>query len=276
MAENTPQFYTVVPEPVRYGAPAQGPIGGGSKISKKTWRIALAVVVILVLSVLGWRVYKNRLLAIRDAVEAQVQEKSTSCAVDDAQCVERARIAAASEAGLVQACDGLSAGSFTRCVKRISVDQANPDVCKVLAKGPERDNCIDFALLAKLQKDGATTDACAKIVTPAARNSCNNAVEERAVRELACEKYDIDESKCETEKKIRALLDAQDLKGCAQLAGASDVCTDRFVAEDRDGDGLSRFEEVDLGTSDDNPDTDGDGYSDLLETNSGYNPVKPN
>jgi hypothetical protein len=44
---------------------------------------------------------------------------------------------------------------------------------------------------------------------------------------------------------------------------------------DSDQDGLTNQEEKTLGTDPNNPDTDGDGYSDGKEVQSGYNPLKP-
>ena len=45
--------------------------------------------------------------------------------------------------------------------------------------------------------------------------------------------------------------------------------------EDRDQDGLANQEEQAMGTDPDNPDTDGDGYSDGVEVTSGYDPLIP-
>lgn len=45
------------------------------------------------------------------------------------------------------------------------------------------------------------------------------------------------------------------------------------VLVDNDGDGLSAEEEIAVGTSDNSPDTDSDGYNDLAEMLNGYNPL---
>lgn len=47
------------------------------------------------------------------------------------------------------------------------------------------------------------------------------------------------------------------------------------IFQDSDQDGLSNEEEKLYGTDSNNPDTDGDGYSDGVEVKSGYNPLKP-
>ena len=49
---------------------------------------------------------------------------------------------------------------------------------------------------------------------------------------------------------------------------------DDILRDDRDGDGLADFEEDELGTDPDNPDTDGDGLLDGTEVN-GENPTDP-
>jgi hypothetical protein len=47
------------------------------------------------------------------------------------------------------------------------------------------------------------------------------------------------------------------------------------IFEDKDQDGLLNSEELAWGTNPDNPDSDGDGYSDGVEVKSGYDPLKP-
>jgi hypothetical protein len=46
------------------------------------------------------------------------------------------------------------------------------------------------------------------------------------------------------------------------------------IFQDSDGDNLSNEEELSYGTDSYNPDTDGDGYTDFVEINSGYDPLK--
>ncbi len=57
------------------------------------------------------------------------------------------------------------------------------------------------------------------------------------------------------------------------LAGAKDNKLNYF--QDRDQDGLSDEEEKALGTDWQNPDTDGDGYTDGVEVSGGFNPLVP-
>lgn len=274
MPEQSPQFYTVVPEPVRY-APA--PSGPSPKPSvPKSVFVALGVVVLVVtVSFLGLRLWRAREVNVA-LVQQQASQLAARCADGDTGCVEQAQISAASSAGLVDACDGLSAGALQRCVLRIAIDQKDPKSCELLAKGSLRDECTDAANLKKLSVEGKNVSACDVIVSSSSRTACTLNVRALAIAALDCEGYGVPQLYCDVEVKIRALLDASDYQGCSSLTGAArDTCQDRFYGEDRDQDGLSRYEEiVDHGTSDDNPDTDGDGYSDLLEINGGYNPLK--
>lgn len=48
-----------------------------------------------------------------------------------------------------------------------------------------------------------------------------------------------------------------------------------LAGDDKDNDGLTNTEEEQYGTMPDNPDTDGDGYSDGQEISAGYDPLKP-
>lgn len=50
--------------------------------------------------------------------------------------------------------------------------------------------------------------------------------------------------------------------------------SNKNIFQDSDGDNLSNEEELSYGTDPYNSDTDGDGYTDFIEINSGYNPLK--
>ncbi len=58
-------------------------------------------------------------------------------------------------------------------------------------------------------------------------------------------------------------------------AGADNRQSETTYFEDFDGDGLSNSEEKVIGTDARNPDTDGDGYRDGVEIESGFDPLKP-
>lgn len=60
----------------------------------------------------------------------------------------------------------------------------------------------------------------------------------------------------------------------AYYAGADENGNRENFFQDTDNDGLSNEEEKALGTDPNNVDTDGDGYSDGVEVESGYNPLK--
>lgn len=62
------------------------------------------------------------------------------------------------------------------------------------------------------------------------------------------------------------------VKADSSISGSSKTC-DKAI--DSDCDGLTNAEEKLYGTDPNNPDTDGDGYSDGVEVKSGYDPLKP-
>jgi len=62
---------------------------------------------------------------------------------------------------------------------------------------------------------------------------------------------------------------------CAVFAVAQDKDASQNIFSDSDQDGLSDTEEMTYGTDPNNPDTDGDSYSDGVEVRGGYNPLKP-
>ena len=71
------------------------------------------------------------------------------------------------------------------------------------------------------------------------------------------------------------MLAAGNFSGCAELSEEERVqCTEIFSSTDADVDGLTAQKEAELGTSDANADTDGDGYADGEEVSAGYNPLK--
>ena len=59
------------------------------------------------------------------------------------------------------------------------------------------------------------------------------------------------------------------------LSFASENFSGKNIFQDSDQDGLTNEEEQLYGTDPNNPDTDGDGYSDGAEVRSGYDPLKP-
>ena len=56
---------------------------------------------------------------------------------------------------------------------------------------------------------------------------------------------------------------------------SGDGCTDLCVMEDRDGDGIGDFQEVNTGTDPLSADTDGDGLDDIDEVANGTDPRSP-
>lgn len=191
-------------------------------------------------------------------VEAEqlAQETMAECdGEDDVEaCKARARTVAAEQTGQVEVCEGLSGQQLKNCVVLIARDEADPEACDML-QGDDKTSCEDAAYLVKA-KDNDDANFCGKIQNDQKRESCQRQVEPEVTSELD------------------AAVESGNPQDCAALSGGQKAaCEDAYLSLDRDADGLSRFEESQLGTSDDNQDTDGDGYSDGQEVSAGYDPL---
>lgn len=79
--------------------------------------------------------------------------------------------------------------------------------------------------------------------------------------------------KKESEEKIKNILENLNVILKEKTKEKSEISP--LALLDSDGDGLSDWEEIRIGTSPFNPDTDGDGYLDGIEFKNGFDPLKP-
>lgn len=211
--------------------------------------------------------------ALLERAQELMKEEAEECAADDAGCLEDAQADAAREVGEIDACDGLADGSYGNCVTLIAFDSKNPELCKALT-GDERTDCEDGAYLL-LAREEMDYGMCKKISDKITRLSCEGSIEQAAVLTGDCDGYGVPASFCEAGDQLKAVIASGDPAGCDRLkADERDSCRDIFNSLDEDKDGLSLADEHEYGTSPTNADTDGDGYSDGVEVQGGYDPLK--
>lgn len=180
---------------------------------------------------------------------------------------------AARQAGFVDGCKGLTDEAYASCVSLIAFDTADTAPCEKLTDA-QKLSCVDGTLLVKA-KAGKSYQACSAITDDVTRSACQAAIRTDAVAAEDCGAYGVPAEYCSQQVALSAAIASGDPASCDTLAPeAQDGCRDLFTSLDADGDGLNVSAEHSYGTSDQNPDTDGDGYTDGDEIASGHDPLK--
>lgn len=207
-----------------------------------------------------------------EAAKDEVVQRQEDCNEDDEACKAHAQTAVARTAGVAEACEGLTEGELENCVTLVALQKKDTSSCASLEKDAER-SCKDSVLLARAE-GGEGMSMCDDIENASKKNSCQALVTSTARTTGDCAKYGVEESVCDKQSTLLALLQSGNYAGCAELPQEErEECQDLFSSTDADTDGLTAKEEAEIGTSDQNTDTDGDGYSDGTEVAAGYNPL---
>lgn len=251
------------------------------KVRKFQVQLAVIAAVIIGVGVVGYYAYQTYSLTHVDIdalnrAGSIIDEAKSSCATADnvSECEENARADAARVTGEVSVCDGLAEAKLLNCVSLIASDNADSSLCSMLS-GDDETKCQDGATLvaAKKAKDYGM---CAAITDTVMKIGCQGQLVDVVIANGECEKYGIDALTCDFPSALSAVVLSGDPNGCAVFTGDQKAgCEDVFTSIDGDEDGLSLFDESELGTSDQKADTDGDGYTDLQEVETGHDPLKP-
>lgn len=244
-------------------------------------RLGLGAVVAVVVGLVGFYVYQLVTFNAEDAAqesaaEAMLSEAEARCATDpDPEgCMNKARTETAQTTGSAAACKGLADQELKNCAQQLAVAARDPGLCGVVDDSGNKTSCEDSAFLAKAQ-ERADYGVCASISSAELRASCEAQLLGGVIEAGECAKYGVSDDVCSFPERLAAVVAAGDPTGCAAFTDLDrDSCEDAFTSIDGDGDGLNRLREYQLGTSDNNADTDGDGYSDGQEVATGHDPLK--
>lgn len=207
-----------------------------------------------------------------EATRAEVAQRQADCDPQDESCKTQAQTQVARASGIAKACDGLEKDAQENCVTLIAQEQKEATWCEILTSSAQQ-VCKDSVLLARAA-DGEGIGVCGDIESSTKKSSCEAVVTATARSSGDCAKYGVSEQVCSDQQVINDLLLAEDFNGCAALAEDSRRdCIELFSSTDADSDGLTAQEEFEIGTSDADPDSDGDGYQDGEEVAAGYNPL---
>ncbi len=269
---NNQQYYDL-------GEPAPTP-APWFKRSQVQQRALVGALVVMLVGFVGYRIYLTVSFDSAEedklnAVEAMLDEAQVRCAeeADPEACMAEAKTTTAEAVGSSAACNGLEGQTLKNCAQLIAIDEADPEACSMIEDEQDKSECEDAAwlMLAKRTDDYAK---CAAIVSSTLKSSCEAQLVRVVIAAGECEKYDISAARCSFETDLAAVLASGNPTGCTTFVGGDrETCEDLFTSLDLDKDGLNRLKEYRLGTSDDQADTDGDGYDDGQEVASGYDPL---
>lgn len=205
----------------------------------------------------------------------------------------------ASRVGVSAICESLQEEAFVNCVVRVAVEQKKSSACEVLLQEEDRISCQDTVFWARALQT-YEIKACESLSS--AQEKCKELVSQYIARTQGCgEQTGVDPSVCQKQAAYNTAVMSRNSSACLQLETLEqqESCLDTQntispedqdldrpdiqqetatgtsdSSSDTDKDGLSDFEESFVYQTDPlNPDTDGDGYTDGQEVESGYSPL---
>ncbi len=269
---STPPVQPPVAQPVFYSLSPEETTPKLTPWYKKRQLVIMAVSALGLMVVVGLVVvFAANALRSSSAAKKVIVEKTA--AVQEMVANGTSQSGAARQVGFVDGCKGLADGEYANCVALIATDNADPLICDVLS-GAEKQACSDGATLV-MASAKIDYKACDAISDSTLLASCRGVISSVAARLGDCASHGVPIEFCDAKKLLDTAIATGNPASCDALpSDAIAGCHDIFNATDADGDGLTLAEEHVLGTSDQNPDTDGDGYTDGAEVASGHDPLK--
>lgn len=241
----------------------------------------IVLVVLIIFGARWWVMNKTtagQQAATIDKIEKALDNSLSSCDKEKNpdNCKANLVEAAAMEAGSVEICAKLAGSALDTCVVKVAKKFFDADGCELMTDAEKQTNCKDLVYRALATKE-MDISWCEKIATESVRSRCVSAMSETIAREKGCVGTGIDQTVCDKMNAIDTAATSGDPNQCMALADVNDqaTCLERVGLSDKDQDGLNITLETQLGTSDENTDSDGDGLSDSDEYNIyGTDPAK--
>lgn len=238
--------------------------------------IAGGVIVAMVILVFVVRLIRSE-SSDQSIVQTQRETIEQTCqkAQDKTACLAQLSTQAAKQTGQIELCTGLEPQAYDSCVWDAASAQEDASLCASLTDPDKRLSCADTLYLSAALSSNDVA-LCDKIEDVAKKNGCKR-VAPGPITAENCLARGEEQAYCQMLSVAQEANQKQDPRLCDALSEDFAVlCRDRVQEDDRDFDGLSSPEEIEIyKTNPDKSDTDGDGYKDGDEVASGYNPNGP-
>lgn len=236
---------------------------------------AFLLVLLLIIGGIYWN-NKRSLSALSISKSKAAADLSLAACKDNADCQSLVRTDYARQTGLTDYCQKLEGELKDNCLLASASKGLDETICQQGSTADFKTKCVDFVISAKNQAKPSASN-CEKIVDDGLKYSCNIGVVNDAAQNGKCDSLDGEwKDICTSQVKFQQIISSRDYAACSQFTGSDvDNCHFAFGNIDDDKDGLNFLEELSAGTSDLKTDTDGDGFSDLVEIQTGHNPLAP-
>ena len=207
----------------------------------------------------------------------QVSRAEAEClnAQDTEKCISAVAFRLASDHGDSDYCVDISdTVERDECFLTASIVSLDADGCAEVDDIALRTQCED-AILAQTIDDGYGIEACAGFSDEDDRSNCESSYILDAMLMDDCIDRGVDQGICDYGQIIVTAVANQNPDLCDDISDEEyyGTCLEMITVVDRDQDGLTEDQENRYGTDDRNPDTDGDGFTDKQEIDSGYDPL---
>ncbi|MFH1404503.1 MAG: hypothetical protein ABIH21_00195 [Patescibacteria group bacterium] len=237
--------------------------------------VIILAVVISVLLIVRLKPKGQDLEKLQQTTSAIEQAKSLigDCSSDSCKSLSANKIAKST--GVVDVCELLQADEKDNCIWTTARYKNDEELCVEIAQSDWRQMCSDGILnrKAKTEKD---VNLCYQIVSKESQDLCVRGVM-GPVNPSNCTLRGLSQTECGYLQTTELAKQARDQSMCDKIEDIDyrDECYEVVGISDKDKDGMNELMERKYGTSDDNKDSDGDGYDDYDEVKAGYNPAGP-